>query len=280
MRLLHFILADPSLLPPFPVEAWGEPPIIPLNPRFPYGTAVVSILYSDVGPSFYSRCGPGIPTDPAANDKAWIERDPFGTIWPTSEPHELSDDVQWIPESSLPDIWDRDASAIKREVQLEAGLVRDTGKTALSFLPSHGVAQFLLERSRHAIPQRSPADGFMWGAKVVTTESDADPGTTSCPHFATWSLDPGRSRPSTLVITRLRASPLTLEKLLNAARKVAVDFALEQIEVWNLDPGLQDLAGQLGGKTGRRSGDDHLPALAWYRGGDVIWRFNEKFCWC
>jgi hypothetical protein len=73
---------------------------------------------------------------------------------------------------------------------------------------------------------------------------------------------------------------LTLEKLLNAARKVAVDFVLEQIEVWNLDPGLLDLARQLGGKTGRRCGDDHLPALAWYRGGDAIWRFNEKFCWC
>src|SRR5436190_19545354 len=60
MRLLHFVMADPSLLPQFPVDAWGAPPIIPPNVNFPYMTAVASGLYSDVGSNFYPFCGPGV----------------------------------------------------------------------------------------------------------------------------------------------------------------------------------------------------------------------------
>ena len=268
MRLLHFVLADPALLPPFPVASWGEPPTIPPNARFPYATAIASALYSDVGATFYRLCGPGLATDAAASDRAWIVHDPFSTLWPVADPETLSDDVRWMPERALWDVWDRDAAAIRREI-CGAGDDDDDDDEAFAFTPTDGVARFLLERSRYAIP---PVAGeVMWGAQIAMP---------ACPHFATWALDPGRSGPSTLVITRLRASPSTLGKLLNAARKVAVDLGLEQIEVWNLDPGLQRCAEELGGRTARRGGDDHLPSLAWYRGGEVVWKFNEKFSWC
>jgi hypothetical protein len=67
MRLLHFVIADPSLLPPFPIEDWGVPPVIPPNANLPYRKAVASGLYSDVGSNFYRFCGPGM--GPNATDK-------------------------------------------------------------------------------------------------------------------------------------------------------------------------------------------------------------------
>jgi hypothetical protein len=140
-----------------------------------------------------------------------------------------------------------------------------------SFLPVNGVARFLFHRSKHTIPKDIDPNTLMWGAKVA---SNSD--TKHCPDFAIWSLDPGRSGPSTLVITRLRASPSSLGKLLGAAKKVARNLALDQLEVWNLVRELEASAKRLGGKTERRG--DHLPALAWYGNGDVVWRFNEKFC--
>jgi len=266
MRLLHFVLANPSLLPPFPIDSWGAPPVIPLNSNFPYGKGIASALYSDVGSNFYRLCGPGIGE--VGKDKAWIEHDPIGTIWPVGAGEELTEEIEWISASELATIWDLDAAMIKKQIHTAI----DTRTTFFSFLPNNGVAQFLFERNKHMIPKDNDTE-LMWGAKIM-----ADLDGSQCPHFATWALDPGRSGPSTLIITRLRASPSTLGKLLGATMKVARGLALDQVEVWNLGPELKAVAKELGGKTGVR--EDHLPALAWYRGGDIVWRFNEKFCWC
>jgi len=265
MRLLHFVLADPSLLPPFPTESWGAQPIIPSNTNFPYGRGVATALYSDVGPDFYRICGPGIGE--VGKDKAWVEHDPISTIWPVRSSPELAEGIEWISASELAAIWDLDADAIKKETG-----VTDT-HASFSFLPNNGVTQFLFERNKYAIPENIDPDTLMWGAKITADSDDVQ-----CPYFVTWTLDPTRSGLSTLVIARLRASPANLSKLLGAAKKVAVDLGLEQVEVWNLEPELRAPAKELGGKTGPR--DDHLPSLAWYRGGDVVWRFNEGFCWC
>jgi hypothetical protein len=55
LKLLHYVLADPANLPPFP-EAWGSPPPpLPTEHRqsIPYG--IGAFLYSDVG-HFYEKC--------------------------------------------------------------------------------------------------------------------------------------------------------------------------------------------------------------------------------
>ena len=153
MRLLHFILADPSLLPPFPVASWGEPPTIPLNARFPYATAIASALYSDVGATFYRLCGPGLAMDAAARDRAWIEHDPFSTIWPVADPETPSDDVRWIPERALWDVWDRDAAAIRREIGLLRVRARDDDarrRVCLSAQRRRGAVPPRAEQIRHS----------------------------------------------------------------------------------------------------------------------------------
>jgi hypothetical protein len=267
MRLFHYVIADPSLLPPFPVDAWGAPPFIPPNANFPFGTAVASVLYSDVGSNLYRVCGPGIGM--GANNKAWLEHGPIGTIWPVDVGEEdLAAEIEWIPEDGMTPIWELDAAAMRSDIHTTS---TDTHATTFHFLPNGGVAQFIFERNKHAVPDHLVGK-LMWGVKLA-----ADPDAL-CPPFATWALDPDRSSPSTLMITRLRASHSTLPILLSAAKSAARVLALEQVETWNLDPGLVPLASALGGKTDRR--EDHLPALAWYREGDVVWEYNEKYCWC
>lgn len=100
--------------------------------------------------------------------------------------------------------------------------------------------------------------------------------------FATCALDPGREGPQTLLITRLRCTLDEFPVLLNAAFQAARKFDLEQVEIWNLDPSLKQIGEEvLDGLTAARK--DHLPSLAWYREideGSVVWRYNEKFCWC
>lgn len=266
MRLLHFVLGNPSLLPPFPSEIWGPPPIIPSNRKDKYGQGVASGLYSDVGSKFYGLCGPGI--DKAANEKAWIEHDPIGTIWPADANDVTADDIEWIPSGSLEKMWDSDVETMKEEIHSSP----DNSKTTFTFLPNHGVAQFLFHRNKSAIPNHIDPEKLWWGAKLT---ADAD---GKGPYFATWSLDPDRNGPTTLILTRLRATPSNFGKLLASAQMAARVLALDQVEAWNLEPGLRAVAEELGGTMRRRS--DHLPSLAWYGSGTVEWEFNEKFCWC
>jgi hypothetical protein len=69
LRLLHYAIADPSTLPTFP-SSWGSPPpplpsdLTPLLPK-----AIASILWSEVGSTFYDRAsiGEDLP--------GWVVRD-------------------------------------------------------------------------------------------------------------------------------------------------------------------------------------------------------------
>lgn len=258
MRLLHFVLIKPELLPPFPAAAWGEPPSVPEG----LGKGVASVLYSDVGDGFYNKCGPGVGDEHL--DKAWITHDPNGTIWPVTIDNTDSrpEGFRWISNEEQERVWKRDAELLRTELATEPST-----STTFSFLPDNGVAQFLYERNKNFVP--SSWKGDRWGALIETPEAFS---------FATWALDPGPSGLSTLIITRLRATEESFPALLYAAVQIARELSLENVEVWNLPPHLAQIGEKLGGKTGPR--DEHLPGLAWYGSKKVVWEHNEKFCWC
>jgi hypothetical protein len=263
MRLLHFVLIPRSLLPSFPAAQWGEPPEVPPG----MGMGIASALYSDVGANFYIKCGPGIGAQ--AEQKAWITHDAVGTVWNALDGgNSGKEEVEWIGTEEMDAVWKVDAALLKMEIQSAANRVGT--KTSFSFLPDAGVARFLYERNKKFVP--STWERNRWGARVPLTTFDRKLA------FATWSLDPGRAGPSTLIITRLRADPDTFPLLLNAAKVVAKELELDQVEVWNLPPELAATGENLGGVTRER--EDHLPALAWFGEGDVQWCWNEKFSWC
>lgn len=272
MRLLHYVLAgklDQGNLLPFPIEQWGQPPTIPVG----FGEGVASVLYSDIGAEFYKRCG-----------KGWVVRQPIGTIWTVPQLSEgrggnnngniLTPNVHWITEQTQHDIWKEDARLIRQEI--------NTSPTpCFSFLPDQGVANYMQVRSHFYNPERSV--GGLWGAQIVTKKETAgDSGQGGRLSFATWALDPGREDPQTLLITRLRCTPEELPTLLNAAFHVARKSDHEQVEIWNLDSSLVYVGQEvLGGRTEPR--EDHLSSFSWYGEGpeeNVVWKYNEKFCWC
>lgn len=259
MRLLHYVLADPKNLPPFPAE-WGEPPQVPEG----CGNAIASALYSDID-NFYGACGPStflVPTK-----RSWNIMDPVGTIWDVSTniPGDVEGNIEWVDtEETLDSLWREDEALIHKELTIEG-----KNKVLFSFLPARGVAAF--QHRRGMFYTSAASNGVKLGARL--RESGARPL-----QFATWAIDPDHTPPTTLIITRLRSDATSFPKLLHAIIKCASDNELKKVEVWNLDPQLAGPAGKLGGLTEVRS--LHLPALAWYGPGEVEWRHNEKFCWC
>lgn len=264
MRLLHYVLAgqrqNPTDIPPFPVEKWGPPPTIPPG----YGTGIVSALYSDVGPAFYRTCGIGL-----SEDNGWTVRSPLSTIWPVPAQIDLNESkVEWITDKTEKEIWEMDADRIKDEIQAAT-------KPCFAFLPDQGVAESLKGRSHFYAP--NPSKDGVWGVRISQSPESAVDSLA----FAKWCLDPGREGPPTLIITRLRCTPTQFPTLLAAVFQAARNFKHEQVEIWNIDPTLQDIGTNLGGVTLER--DDHLPSMAWYGSTDgktVEWKYNEKFCWC
>lgn len=255
MRLLHCVLANPSKLPPFPTYEWGPPPGVPLG----FGRGVASVLYSDVGPNFYKKCGKGL-----GHNDGWEVFRPVSTIWtvPREEPEGDPTSQEWVTEERQHTVWEKDSSIIEAEIS-------KAHTPQFAFLPDQGVANYLQTRSHFYSSAKSTND--IWGVELT--------GPNSGLSFATWALDPGREGAQTLLITRLRCTPGELSRILQAAFNAARKFALEQVEIWNLDPSLRDIGENLlGGKTEERA--DHLPSLAWYGNCDVEWKYNEKFCWC
>ncbi len=252
MRLLHWVLAPPNTLPPFPSE-WGLPP--PDGPR----DGQFSALYSDIGSTFYHDCGP----TPIASS-GWKTISPISTSWKVDGDSDSSVDTSnWtlLTEEDAYAIWEKDSKAMEDDV---AAAAKATGNVAFSFLPTGGVAKYTIQSTL------SP-DKF-WGVARRTGISES----LSPDAYATWTYEHGTQ---TIVLTRLRASaqefPALLDKLKEAARTLGKDT----IEAWNVPEHLQNVVQKTGGKRVKR--DKHLSAVKWYgpegfEWGELAWVFNEK----
>jgi len=189
----------------------------------------------------------------------------------------LPSSMEWITKEEQHAILEEDASLIRREISTSS-------TPSFAFLPDQGVATYQQNRSEFLCPEKS--NRGVWGAKLLdrSDQTDERGGAMGLRRlsFATWALDLGREGPQTLLITRLRCTQEEFTVLLNAAFRAARMFDLEQVEIWNLDASLRQIGeGVLGGVTVERN--SYLPSLAWYGEVDeasVVWRYNEKFCWC
>ncbi|KAJ7293897.1 hypothetical protein C8J57DRAFT_1457858 [Mycena rebaudengoi] len=256
MRLLHWVLADEALLPAgdFPA-AWGAPPLRlpgPAQARF-------SILYSDVGPTYYSACGP-VPGDRGG----WVMRGATTTVWDVASALPQADGLsQWtaLDEAGVSKLWTEDAEKMWGDMKRgDAGL-------SFTFLPTHGVAAFQHRRLHILLDRLVKPPMTAWGA-VSSTNTDA---------YATWTVDPIPPTPSTLSVTRIRADPDVFPDLVGHMVEVARTHNLQHVEVWNLPEQLEALARTLGARTFER--EEHLPAFKWYGAEseeDVTWAFNER----
>ncbi|KAF8524162.1 hypothetical protein JB92DRAFT_2806591 [Gautieria morchelliformis] len=256
LRLLHYVLASPGSLPPFPLE-WGLPPVPPPGVQ----NACFSVLWSDIGPTYYETCGPSL------EHRGWKLTGPVGTIWTTDPAATHPSDVRWLSEQDCVELWKQDALYLKE--CLMSSQLRGESSIRCTFLPDNGVAAFQLRRARFFLPALPDIPvPEKWGVII--------PG-VSPPTYATWITDI-RPLPVALLITRIRASAETFPALLSAIMVAAKENAAATVEVWNLEQHLVEIAHKSNGITAQRAAE-HLPALAWYGSGiadDVQWLFNEK----
>ena len=220
----------------------------------------------------------------------------------------LSPSFEWISSDELGTIWDLEASLIKEEV-LKSNV--ESNSTIFSLLPSAGIAMFPYGRTKDFIPTEWFRKSNKWGAKIINpnagTGSNMATEGGSCVgggkygasdtnfswSYVTWSIHPEEAEdtggdeghrnasavtPLILVITLLRANKTTFPVLLDCAKTVAKELCLGRVEVWYLPKELEEVGLGLGGKSTLR--DDHLPALAWLGKKKVIWRDEERWCWC
>ncbi|KAF8513443.1 hypothetical protein BU17DRAFT_53279 [Hysterangium stoloniferum] len=258
MRLLHYILAPPGSLGVFP-EQWGAPPACE-----GLGDARCSVLYSDVG-NFYSRCGPAPLTT------GWEIRSPVGTTWTPEHVtglEESAEEFEFLSEEECRLLWEDDATYIAEQLSK----LPSSSPTRFTFLPSQGVAAFLISRALAEEPLLPKVSMDRWGVRLIQTGGPP-------PAYATWTLDMELTKPPVIVVTRLRATPESFPSLLRGLLAEALRINAKAIEVWNLDTGLADVAANMGGKTAART-QDHLSAVAWYGSEsqhEVEWAFNEKY---
>ncbi|KAG6832995.1 hypothetical protein H0H87_012581 [Tephrocybe sp. NHM501043] len=252
MRLLHWVLADASLLPAeFPNE-WGAPPARVMNA----GDGLFSALWSDVGPEFYKRCGP------TKDIEGWVVRAPFSTIWDITDLDNglSSEDWTMLDEDRASKLWADDAHNIAHTL-----LPAENYQISFAFLPHKGVAQFHPSRSQEILAKDVSPPIQHCG---MILDSDT---------FVTWTFET-RSHPKTLLITRLSCPPLHFEEMLSRVMFIAKSHGMEKIEVYNLPDTLQPLATRRGGITSER--EEHLAAFKWYGAEDssvVAWLFNERW---
>ncbi|KAI0372039.1 hypothetical protein BV20DRAFT_964740 [Pilatotrama ljubarskyi] len=289
MRLLHWVLAPRSALPPsFPAE-WGAPPDVDMLRSLGAANAHFSVLYSDVGKRFYQSVGP----TPGAND-GWVVKGALETskmLDPASDPTNSGAasptppgvTIQRLSEDDVIALYDHDAVLIKNDLSRFAG---DTDLTLFSFLPDKGVGAFVMRRIMDfkedmTVVRPTTQWGFAvlpYGARTLKDALRPDSGAPLS--FVTWTLDL-RTSPRTLVVARLRADEHTFPIILDQLLVVAREEKVEKVEFWYLRPELRAIANARGWPTKERA--EHLSAVKWYgeeKEDDVEWVYNEKFCWC
>lgn len=258
MRLLHWVLAPSSTLPPFPAK-WGMPPVV-------YGLAgdaSFTVLYSDIGANFYKMTGPD------ESSEGWIVRAPYSTIInvPSAIPSRSGPyNVRYLTERDCKAVWTQDAEQMKSDL-----CDSHSPKTTFAFLPDGGVSASHLSRLAFYLPSLPFEMPSYCGVALQTNAAEA------VPTFATWSFDTCPS-PLTLIVTRLRATKKTFPHLMECLFSATKESGMERVEIWNLPKELELLTVDMGGVTTQR--EEHLNAFKWYgseKNEDLEWAYNEKF---
>lgn len=247
MSLLHFAIAKPDGIAPFP-SAWGSQS--PVRVEHP---GIVSVLYSDVG-KFYERCAPGEGT-------GWTIVSPTTTEWAISDESgtTLPPDVELLSQDEAVKTAAADIDLFKRDLESNG----PSPRIHFAFQPTAAWCHFQIHRSdEHPLYASHPPK--FWGVRTNFQ------GET---HFMVWEYEAAPTRK--LIIVSARVSPETFPGLFAAVKAVCQAEKHSVIEAWNLNESLGSVVQGSGGRTYER--EEHLPAVKWYgQPGEIIWFGNNK----
>lgn len=126
LRLLHYLIAPTSSLPPFP-GAWGAPPVVPQG--LGLQDAAFSVLYSGVGDQFYAKCTKG------EHEPGWVCENAPLRQWNLREDDlasaEEEDGWTWLSKEGLRE-WEVEAA---RRIRRDITTYGDRSKTRMAVLP-------------------------------------------------------------------------------------------------------------------------------------------------
>ncbi|CAE7198751.1 unnamed protein product [Rhizoctonia solani] len=247
MSLLHFALAQPGGVPPFP-EAWGNPPVTVQQP------GIVSVLYSGVG-TYYSRCAPGEGTGWAIIGTRTVE-------WVVpSHAIEFDPKVELLSMEETVSTLAADATHFKRDFE-SLGL---SSYSRFAFQPTAGWCRYQMIRDQES-PVYLESRPKFWGARIQHGYEL---------HYIVWTYRPSNDPAPKVIMIHLRATPESFPILLNAMFSVAQREKHQLVEAWNLDTELEGATVEAGGRIYERTGQ--LPALKWYGlEKEVSWVGNNK----
>ncbi|EGG11094.1 uncharacterized protein MELLADRAFT_102914 [Melampsora larici-populina 98AG31] len=256
MRLLHFQLASPDWLA-------TQSNVANPNPRF--NDAILSVLYSDIGPEFYAKATP----------PGWQVTESLQTVW-TVDDLPVADgfptmDLKPIRLKDFKSVAESDSTWLHQELSKE-----NAQKSAwFAFRPDGADLEWLITRSNFyanilresSIPDLLVVD--IWGYQKEQDDSE----------FITWYID---YPAETLYLARVRCQPedsIFFKVVFNKVVELAKEQRCKMIKCWNID---SRLVNSLGFPSQTQPRTDSLSAVAWY--GETIdhleWFANEKLFWC
>ncbi|CED82165.1 Acyl-CoA N-acyltransferase [Phaffia rhodozyma] len=161
LRELHYLMAAPESLPPYPASLGPHSPRVPPNLRNVLQDAAFSVLYSDIGPLFYTKCYVG------ESGSGWVAQPSITWEFPvsaasTTATHpdlQKEKDVQWIysKEDIIP-IQSRVSQAVWTQLERSAQDTKGKDGAEVGFLPDQGVLYMIIVKSQAVDPQPGPDD--------------------------------------------------------------------------------------------------------------------------
>ncbi|CAE6414440.1 unnamed protein product [Rhizoctonia solani] len=247
MSLLHFALARPEGVPPFP-EGWGKPPSPVQHP------GIVSVLYSGVG-TYYYRCAPGEGsgwTIVGTRTAEWVV--PSHTV-------ELDPEVELLSMEEAISTLAADATRFKQDFETLSPSLH----AQFAFQPTAEWCRYQMIRDQES-PVYVASPPKFWGARIQHGSEI---------HYIVWTYRPSNDPAPKVIMVHLRATSETFAILFKAVILVVQSEKYQLIEAWNMDSELEGAIGETGGRLYERTGQ--LPALKWYgTEKEVDWVGNNK----
>ena len=295
LRLLHYILASPTHLPPFPVQ-WGKPPTVTSDTRRMVPFAMASILWSDIGQGYYQQCTvgtdlPGWVVKPEdQRELVWKLRSPIPISTRNGNSTNGTDDIRMAQQEGEVDNDEFDyegweilyqddlpaiAKALFQPAKQRLNNIKAPNLPAMSLNPhSDGLLSFIPQRGTF-YPQPQ------WRSNVdLSREPMGIRRHSTIVIFARSNYQVGER----LLITYLHhVKPNDVASMLRVLDRMSDGSGMEEGWVWDLDPQSELVNTWKEGqgretRTGLRSGiGSHLFGLVWYGGGQG--QFVDKQMW-
>lgn len=236
------------------------------------GDALFSVLYSDIGPEFYSKAG-------------WLPHASNHVEFTASTDEPVSPDaLQIIHFDDLPPLVAADEQLIRREIAnppegqtpgIRVAILPDLDQIHWHLAREGFVCDQLFSRrpTAHGALYTTPSGGRAWAIWARSFSGTVDQPDKNTLYILRFVVEEG------VKDGQLREA---LAAIVAVARKQAADWACASVQMWNPEEKVKSAAESLGAKYEVRLKGSiaSLHTFSDHPRENVEWLFNEKYAWC